>query len=71
MIGSAMITNVRRIQRYLQAKIKLENEQMKAQREQECSQELLSVSFFPYLKNIFPRWMAINLDCNLKLDLQI
>ena len=71
MIGSAMTTNVRRIQRYLQAKIKLENEQMKAQREQECSQEQLSVSFFPYLKYIFRRWMAINLDCNLKLDLQI
>lgn len=71
MIESAMITNVRRIQRYLEAKTKLENEQMKAKREQECSQEQLSVSFFPYLKYIFHCWMAINLDCNLKLDLQI
>ena len=71
MIESAMITNVRRIQRFLQAKTKLENEQMKAKREQECSQEQLSVSFFPYLKYIFHCWMAINLDYNLKLDLQI
>lgn len=69
MIGSAMITNVRRIQRYLQTKTKLENEQMKAQREQECSQEQLSVSFFASLKNIFSNWMAINSDCNLKLGL--
>jgi hypothetical protein len=52
-IGSAMTTNVRRIQRYLEAKIKLENEHMKVQKEQECSQEQPSVSFFVYLKAIF------------------
>jgi len=45
-IGSAMITNVRRIQRFLEAKIKKENEQ-------ECSQEQASVSFFVFLKAIF------------------
>jgi len=33
MIGSAMITNVRRIQRYLEAKTELEIEQMKLQKE--------------------------------------
>jgi hypothetical protein len=71
MIGSAMITNVHRIQRYLEARTKLENEQKKAQREQECSQEQLSVSFFAYLKTIFSSWMAINSDCNLKLGLSI
>ncbi len=69
MIGSAIITNVRRIQRYQQTKTKLENEQMKVQREQECSQEQLSVSFFASLKNIFSNWMANNSDCNFKLGL--
>jgi hypothetical protein len=45
-IGSAMITNVRRIHRYLEAKIKKENEQ-------ECSQEQPSVSFIFFLKAVF------------------
>ena len=71
MIGSAMLTNVRRIQRYLEAKTKLENEQKKAEKEQECSQEQLSVSFFVYLKTIFSSCMAINSDCNLKFGLSI
>jgi hypothetical protein len=57
-IGSAMITNVRRIQRYLEAKIKLENEQMKDQREQECPQEQPFVSFFVSLKAIFRGWIG-------------
>lgn len=52
-IGSAMITNVRRIQRYLEAKIKLENEQLKLQKEQECSQEQASISFSFFLNSIF------------------
>ena len=52
-IGSAMITNVRRIQRYLDAKIRLEKEQMKIQKEQECSQEQSSISFSVFLKAIF------------------
>jgi hypothetical protein len=51
-IGSAMMTNVRRIQRYLEAWIKQENEQMKFQKQQECSLEQLSVSFFAFL-NVF------------------
>ena len=57
-IGSAMITNVRRIQRYLEAKIQLENEQKKIQKGQECSQEQPSVSFFVLLKAVFRGWMA-------------
>ena len=56
-IGSAMITNVRRIQRYLEAITKLENDQMKVQKEQECTQELPSVSFFVSLKAFFRGWM--------------
>ena len=50
-IGSAMITNVRRIQCYLEAMIKKENEQ-------ECSQEQASVSFFAFLKVIFHGFTA-------------
>jgi len=50
-IGSAMITNIRRIQRYLEAKIKLENEQ-------ECSQEQSFVSFFVFLNAIFRSFVA-------------
>ncbi|HEX7556698.1 MAG TPA: transposase [Leptolinea sp.] len=57
-IGSAMTTNVRRIQRYLEAKIKLENEQMKVQKEQECSQEQPSFSFFALLMAAFHVFMA-------------
>jgi hypothetical protein len=52
-IGSALVSNVRRIQRYLEAKIKLENEQIMAQKEQEYSQEKPSVSFFVFLQAIY------------------
>jgi hypothetical protein len=45
-IGSVMITNVRRIQLYLEAKIKEENEQ-------EGSQEQPSVALFVFLNHIF------------------
>lgn len=50
-IGSAMMTNVRRIQRYLETKIKQENEQ-------EGSQEQVSVSLFVFLNAIFCRFAA-------------
>jgi hypothetical protein len=52
-IGSAMSTNVRRIQRYLEARIKQENKVMKLQNEQECPQGQSSVSFFVFLNVIF------------------
>jgi Transposase DDE domain/Transposase domain (DUF772) len=57
-IGSAMITNVRRIQRYLEARLKLENEQKKGQKEQECSLEQPSVSFFASLTAMFRCWLS-------------
>ena len=57
-IGSVMITNVRRIQRYLEDKIRIEKEQMKLQKEQECSQEQPSVSFFVCLISIFRSFAA-------------
>jgi hypothetical protein len=52
-VGPALVSNVRRIQRYLEARIKLENEQIMAQKEQERSQEKPSVSFFVFLQVIF------------------
>jgi len=57
-IGSAMITNVRRIQRYLEARLKLENEQKKGQKVQECSLEQPSVSFAASLTAIFRCWLS-------------
>ena len=57
-IGSAMVSNARRIQRYLEAKIKLENGQMNALKGQENSQEQPLVSFFAILKAIFCGWMT-------------
>jgi hypothetical protein len=58
-IGSALATNAYRIQRYLVAKIKLENKQKKAQTEQECSQEGHSVVFFASLKTVFEAGLAL------------
>jgi hypothetical protein len=46
-IGSAMMTNVRRIQRFLEAKMK-----------QDCSQEQASVSLFTFLNSIFRRFAS-------------
>ena len=53
MIASAATTNVRRIQRYLVAKTKLENEKRKASEGQECTQAQPAVSFFVALETIW------------------
>ena len=53
MIASAATTNVRRIQRYLVAKMKLENEKRKASEGQECTQAQPAVSFFVALETIW------------------
>ena len=58
-IGSALATNAHRIQRYLVAKTKLENEQKQAQTGQECSQEGHSVCIFASLKAIFEAGLAL------------
>jgi hypothetical protein len=58
LIGSALVSNVRRIQRYLKAKIRLENEQMNTINEQECSQAQPLVSIFASLKAVCRGWMA-------------
>ena len=58
-IGSALATNAHRIQRYLVATIKLENEQKKAQKGQEPSHELDSVAFFASLKAVFEAGLTL------------
>jgi hypothetical protein len=58
-VASALVTNAHRIQRYLVAKIKLENKQKKAQTGQECSQEGLAVVFFASLKAFFEAGLAL------------
>ena len=56
MIGSAMMANISRIQRYLEAKTKLENEQKKIQNEQQCPSGSFSVSFFAWLYWVWSGW---------------
>jgi hypothetical protein len=56
MIGSAMMANVNRIQRYLEAKSKLEIEQKKAQNEQQCPSEPFAVSFFAWINGVWRGW---------------
>lgn len=56
-IGSALMSNIRRIKGYLEAEEKLQRAQMKALKVQECSQELPSVSFYLSLKAVFIDWM--------------
>jgi hypothetical protein len=60
-IGSAMIANIRRIQRYLEAKTKLETEQILVQREQDCLQEQPMVSLFVFLKSVFRDFLVMKL----------
>jgi len=50
MVGSAMVSNVRRIQRCLVARTKRQNEENKAQMEQKSAQEQPLVSFFLFSK---------------------
>jgi hypothetical protein len=63
-IASAATTNVRRIQRYLVVKTKLENKQKKASNEQDCAQDQLSVSFFASLK---ASWKGLTMSFSLQL----
>lgn len=65
MIGSAMMANVSRIQRYLEAKNLLEIEQKKVQNGQQCPQEPSAVSFFVWLN-----WMRSNWKWKKSLHMQ-
>jgi len=56
MIGSAMMANVSRIQRYLDTRPKLEIEKKKVQNERQCPQEPFSVSFFARLNWVWSGW---------------
>lgn len=60
-IGSAMTANIRRIQRYLDATKKLENEQKMLKREQKCPQEQPSVSFFVFLNAFFRGFLGVEM----------
>ncbi|GAB4505066.1 MAG: hypothetical protein Fur0043_20610 [Anaerolineales bacterium] len=51
-IGSAAVTNLRRIQRYLQAKMEAEERQKKASERQESAQEGAGLSVFSFAKAI-------------------
>jgi hypothetical protein len=53
LIGSAAIANIRRIQRYLEAKIRLENEPKDPQIEEQGVQESSAGSIFVWLKGVF------------------
>ena len=55
-IGSALVSNARRIQRYLQGKIKQESQAMQAQEGAESSQEPPAILFFVGLKTVYGAW---------------
>jgi hypothetical protein len=55
MIGSAAVANVRRIQRYLQARLQEEMKQNKAQATQSCAPDTLAPSFLGIVRGFFAR----------------
>lgn len=58
-IGSALLSNVRRIQCYLEVKTKRENDQKMAEGAQKCHQEQSSVSFFSSRIASFRDWLMV------------
>jgi hypothetical protein len=57
LIGSAAIANVRRIQRYLQAKLQEEMRQNKVQDSQESAPDTLVPSFLVAARTFFTRFL--------------
>jgi len=55
LIGSAAVVNVRRIQRYLQARLHEEMKQNEAQTNQDCAQDTLALSFLGIARGFFAR----------------
>ena len=55
LIGSAAVANVRRIQRYLQAKLQEEMKQNEVQNTQDCAKDALAPSFFGVVRGFFAR----------------
>lgn len=57
-IGSAAVANVRRIQRYLQAKLQTEMRENEAQNPQDCAQDTLVPSFLASASRFFARLVS-------------
>jgi len=51
-IGSAALVNLKRIHRYMQAKMKVEEQQKKTSEQQECAQEETGISIFSFAKDV-------------------
>jgi hypothetical protein len=62
LIGSAAIANVRRIQRYLQARLQEEMRQNKVQDSQESAKHMLAPSFFVSTRSFFARFLRFKPD---------
>ena len=58
LIGSAAVANVRRIQRYLQARLKAEIEEKTAQSQRDCSQNELATPVFGSIRGFFARLLS-------------
>jgi predicted RNase H-like nuclease (RuvC/YqgF family) len=51
-IGSAALVNLKRIHRYMQAKMKAEEQQKKTSEQQECAQEETGIFIFSFAKDV-------------------
>jgi hypothetical protein len=51
-IGSAALVNLKRIHRYMQAKMKAEEQQKKTSEQQECAQEETGISILSFAKDV-------------------
>jgi hypothetical protein len=59
MIGSALMSNIRRIKRYLDALLKPNHEPIDPEKRRKSSREQYAGSFLPSLKAIFGAWMML------------
>ncbi len=58
LIGSAAVANIRRIHRYLQARLKAEIEEKTAQSQRDCSQNELATSILGSIRGYFARLLS-------------
>jgi len=59
MIGSALMSNIRRIKRYLDALLKPNHEPIDPEKQRKSSREQYAGSFLPSLKAIFGAWLTL------------
>jgi len=59
MIGSALVSNIRRIKRYLEALLKPDHEPIEPGKHRKSTQEQSTVSFLSSLRAIFGAWMTL------------